>query len=130
MYQITNQLADNCDIAMTAIGNVVADQEGQNEAPIGPNPDLFAFFGSDDAFLSLAAQARIRSVADLRGQTLTVDAMTTGFAELLNALPAAQPLPDAEAPAGRCDAGGRAAPGGQRPGMDVQPLPPAALAGR
>lgn len=83
MYQITNLLAGRYDIAMTAIDNVVAYQEGQNEAPIGPNPDLFAFFGSDNAFLSLVSQQRIGSVAELKGQTLTVDAMTTGFAFVL-----------------------------------------------
>lgn len=83
VYQITNLLAGNYDIAMTAIDNVVAYQEGQNEAPIGPNPDLFAFMGSDNAFLSLVSQAAYRSIADLKGKTLTVDAMTTGFAFVL-----------------------------------------------
>jgi ABC-type nitrate/sulfonate/bicarbonate transport system substrate-binding protein len=83
VYQITNLLAGNYDIAMTAIDNVVAYQEGQNEAPIGPNPDLFAFMGSDNAFLSLVSQAPYRTIADLRGKTLTVDAMTTGFAFVL-----------------------------------------------
>lgn len=83
MYQITNLLAGRYDIAMTALDNVVAYQEGQNEAPIGPDPDLFAFFGSDNAFLSLVAQRPYRRVGDLRGKTLTVDAMTTGFAFVL-----------------------------------------------
>jgi ABC-type nitrate/sulfonate/bicarbonate transport system substrate-binding protein len=83
MYQITNLLADRYDIAMTAIDNVVAYQEGQNEAAIAPNPDLFAFFGSDNAFLSLVSQQRFAKVRDLKGQTLTVDAMTTGFAFVL-----------------------------------------------
>ncbi len=83
IYQITNLLAGHYDIAMTAIDNVVAYQEGQNEAPIGPNPDLFAFMGSDNAFLSLVSQAPYRSIADLKGKTLTVDAMTTGFAFVL-----------------------------------------------
>jgi ABC-type nitrate/sulfonate/bicarbonate transport system substrate-binding protein len=83
VYQITNLLANRYDIAMTAIDNVVAYQEGQNEAPIGPNPDLFAFFGSDNAFLSLVSQGSYRNVVDLKGKTLTVDAMTTGFAFVL-----------------------------------------------
>ncbi len=83
VYQITNLLADRYDIAMTAIDNVIAYQEGQNEAPIGANPDLFAFLGSDNAFLSLVAQAPYKRVQDLKGKTLTVDAMTTGFAFVL-----------------------------------------------
>lgn len=83
VYQITNLLAGNFDIAMTAIDNVVAYQEEQNEAPISPNPDLFAFMGSDNAFLSLVSQGKYNAIEDLRGKTLTVDAMTTGFAFVL-----------------------------------------------
>lgn len=85
VYQITNLLAGRYDIAMTAFDNIVAYREGQGEAEIPPGVeiDLFAFLGSDDAFLSISAQAGIRSFADLRGKTLTVDAMTTGFAFVL-----------------------------------------------
>lgn len=83
VYQITNLLAGNYDIAMTAIDNVVAYQEGQNEAPIGPNPDLFAFMGSDNGFLSLVSQGKYKTIDSLRGKKITVDAMTTGFAFVL-----------------------------------------------
>lgn len=94
VYQMTQLLAGNYDIGMTAMDNVVAYQEGQNEAPIGPDPDLFAFMGSDDAFLSIAAQPRIRRVEDLRGETLTVDAMTTGFAFVLREILARNNIPE------------------------------------
>lgn len=85
VYQITNLLADRYDIAMTAFDNVVAYQEDQGEADIPDeiDSDLFVFLGSDDAFLSISAQSEIRKVTDLRGKTLTVDAMTTGFAFVL-----------------------------------------------
>ncbi len=83
VYQMTNLLAGNYDVAMTAIDNVVAYDEGEGEAPIGPDPQLFAFLGSDDAFLSLVTQGPDKSFAALRGKTLTVDAMTTGFAFVL-----------------------------------------------
>ncbi len=83
IYQMTNLLAGNYDLAMTAIDNVVAYDEGQGEAPIGPDPQLVAVLGSDDAFLSLVAQDDVRKVADLRGKTVTVDAVTTGFAFVL-----------------------------------------------
>jgi ABC-type nitrate/sulfonate/bicarbonate transport system substrate-binding protein len=76
-------LARNFDIAMTAIDNVVAYQEGQNEAPIGPNPDLFVFAGTDNSFPSLVSQAPLKDVKSLRGRILTVDAMTTGYAFVL-----------------------------------------------
>jgi ABC-type nitrate/sulfonate/bicarbonate transport system substrate-binding protein len=96
VYQITNLLAGRYDIAMTALDNVVAYQEGQNEAPIGPNPDLFAFLGSDNAFLSLVSQKPYAKVADLRGKTLTVDAMTTGFAFVLREILARNGIAESE----------------------------------
>ena len=40
---------------MTAVDNIVAYREGQGEAPIGPQPEFFAFMGSDSAFLVLSA---------------------------------------------------------------------------
>lgn len=83
IYQLTNLIAGTYDIGMTAIDNVVAYDEGQGEAAVPPNPDLFAFLGSDDGFLSLLTQGTDTSFADLRGKTLTVDAMTTGFAFVL-----------------------------------------------
>ena len=86
VYQITNLLAGNYDIAMTAIDNDVAYDEGQGEAPIPPDPGLSAFLGSDDAFLSLLTQPPYTSFTSLRGKTLTVDAMTTGFAFVLEDL--------------------------------------------
>jgi ABC-type nitrate/sulfonate/bicarbonate transport system substrate-binding protein len=96
VYQITNLLAGRYDIAMTAFDNVVAYQEGQNEAPIGPNPDLFAFLGSDNAFLSLVSQKPYAKLADLRGKTLTVDAMTTGFAFVLREILARNGIAESE----------------------------------
>ena len=71
------------EIAMTALDNVVAYVEGQGEAPIGPQPEFFAFMGSDSGFLSLVAARGIESVSDLSGKTLSVDALTTGYAFVL-----------------------------------------------
>jgi ABC-type nitrate/sulfonate/bicarbonate transport system substrate-binding protein len=74
-------LADNrFEIAMTAFDNVVAYAEGQGEAPIGAQPELFAFLGSDNSFLSLVAQTEISRPTDLRGRSVSVDAATTGYA--------------------------------------------------
>ncbi len=101
VYQMTNLLAGNYDIAMTAIDNVVAYDEGQGEAPIGSDPELAAFLGSDDAFLSLVTQGPDKSFAALRGKTLTVDAMTTGYAFILRDLLAKEGVSDVSfAPAG------------------------------
>jgi ABC-type nitrate/sulfonate/bicarbonate transport system substrate-binding protein len=81
--QMTALSAGACDIAMTAVDNIVAYVEGQGEAPIGPQPEFFAFVGSDTGFLSLVAGGGIRSIGELRGRILSVDAMTTGYAFVL-----------------------------------------------
>ncbi len=78
--QMTGLAAGNFEIAMTAFDNVVAYVEGQGEAPIGAQPEFFAFLGSDDSFLSLVAQPDISRPADLRGRAISVDAATTGYA--------------------------------------------------
>ena len=54
---------------MTAIDNVVAYQEGQGEAKIPDDPDLFAFMGADNGFLSLVGGRHIASVGALRASS-------------------------------------------------------------
>jgi ABC-type nitrate/sulfonate/bicarbonate transport system substrate-binding protein len=81
--QMTALSAGTCDIAMTAVDNIVAYVEGQGEAPIGPQPEFFAFMGSDTGFLSLVARPDIHSIGEFKGRTLSVDAMTTGYAFVL-----------------------------------------------
>ena len=71
------------DIGVASIDNVIAYQEGQGETAVPENPDLFAFFGGDDGFLALVTTPKVRSFKELRGKTLSVDAMTTGFAFVL-----------------------------------------------
>src|SRR4029453_1797059 len=81
-YQVTHLIAGTYDMGFTAIDNIIAYREGQNEAylPPGTNVDLIAVLASDDGFLSISAQKDITSVESLKGRTVTVDAMTTGFA--------------------------------------------------
>ncbi len=67
------------DIAMTAIDNVVAYMEGQGEAQTRTVPDIVSVMGSSSGFLSLMAAPHIHTMADFKGQTLAVDAMTTGY---------------------------------------------------
>jgi ABC-type nitrate/sulfonate/bicarbonate transport system substrate-binding protein len=84
------------DIALALIDNLVAYQEGQGEAKIPENPDLVAFMGSDGGFLSIVAAPGIKSAAELKGKTLSVDAMTTGAAFVLRELIARNGLADAD----------------------------------
>lgn len=85
-FQMQGLAEGRFDIAMTAFDNVVAYQEGQGEVEIPPNPDLFAFMGSDNGFLSVIAAKNVRSFADLKGKKLSVDALTTGYAFVLREL--------------------------------------------
>jgi len=81
--QMTGLAEGKFDIAMTAFDNIVAYVEGQGEAPIGPQPDFFAFMGSDSGFLSLIAAPDVLRFDDLKGKSLSVDARTTGYAFVL-----------------------------------------------
>jgi ABC-type nitrate/sulfonate/bicarbonate transport system substrate-binding protein len=83
VFQLTNLIEGKFDIAMTAIDNLIAYDEGQGEAPVSVQPDLFAFMGGDNGFLSLVAVPEVKSYADLKGKELSVDARTTGYAFVL-----------------------------------------------
>lgn len=83
MEQLSGLIGEKWDLAMTGFDNVVAYQEGQGEAQIDREPDLFVFMGADNAFLRLVVRGDINSYEELRGKTLSVDAMTTGYAFVL-----------------------------------------------
>jgi ABC-type nitrate/sulfonate/bicarbonate transport system substrate-binding protein len=81
--QMTGLANGAFDISITAVDNIVAYVEGRGEAPIGPQPDFFAFMGSDNGFLSLVARPEIKCIDDLKGKTLSVDARNTGYTFVL-----------------------------------------------
>jgi len=82
VFQLTNLIDGKFDIAMTAIDNLIAYREGQGEVA-KPGPDLFAFMGGDNGFLRLVTVPEVKSYVALRGRTLSVDALTTGYAFVL-----------------------------------------------
>ena len=86
VFQLTNLIDGKFDVAMTAIDNLIAYDEGQGEAPVSGQPDLIAFMGGDNGFLSLVAVPEVKSYADLKGKALSVDARTTGYAFVLEKL--------------------------------------------
>src|ERR1700761_5056425 len=69
VHQMTDFIEEKCDIVMTGFDNIVAYSEGHGERPLGLQPDLFAFLGSDNSFLSLVAAKDIASIRDLEKQT-------------------------------------------------------------
>jgi ABC-type nitrate/sulfonate/bicarbonate transport system substrate-binding protein len=83
VFQLTNLIDGKFDIAVTAIDNVIAYMEGQGEAPTQSRPDLTVFMGGDNGFLSVVTVPEVKSYADLKGRTVSVDAKTTGYAFVL-----------------------------------------------
>jgi ABC-type nitrate/sulfonate/bicarbonate transport system substrate-binding protein len=95
-FLVKSVLDGKADLAFAAIDNVIAYQEGQGEASIPDNPDLFAFMGGDGGFISIVAKPAVKSVTDLKGRTVSVDAMTTGFAFVVRELVARNGLAEAD----------------------------------
>ena len=96
VYLITSQLDGKFDISLALMDNYVAYQEGQGEAKIPDNPDLFAFLGGDGGFASIVAAPAVKSFADLNGKKVSVDAMTTGFAFLTREILARNGIAEAD----------------------------------
>jgi ABC-type nitrate/sulfonate/bicarbonate transport system substrate-binding protein len=94
--QLSGLILGRWDVALTGFDNIVAYQEGQGEAKVDVTPDLFAFMGGDSAFLRLVVQPDITSYADLKGKTLSVDALTTGFAFVVRKMLAHNGLSDGD----------------------------------
>jgi ABC-type nitrate/sulfonate/bicarbonate transport system substrate-binding protein len=74
------------DIALSAFDNVVAYQEGQGEVKLTATPDFFAFMGFTRGSVRLVVNPDVTSYADLRGKTLAVDAVATGYSLVLQKL--------------------------------------------
>jgi ABC-type nitrate/sulfonate/bicarbonate transport system substrate-binding protein len=74
------------DIAMAAFDNVVAYQEGQGEVGLSTEPDFFAFMGVTRGTVRLVVNPSVMGYDDLRGKTLAVDAVTTGYSLVLRKL--------------------------------------------
>ena len=96
VFLVTAVLEGRADIAFAGFDNVVAYQEGQGEAKIPENPDLFAFMGGDGGFLTIVAAPAVKRFDDLKGKTLSVDAMTTGFAFVARELVASNALAETD----------------------------------
>jgi len=83
VFQLTGLIDGKFDIAVTAIDNVVAYMEGQGEAKTESTPDLTVFMGGDNGFLSVVTVPDVKKIQDLKGRTVSVDALTTGYAFVL-----------------------------------------------
>lgn len=81
-YQAENLAAGKFHIAATAFDNVVAYQEGQGAVAL-KDTDFFAFMGATQIELAFVVAPDIAGYADLKGKSLALDALSTGFAFVL-----------------------------------------------
>lgn len=81
--QMTGVIDRRFDIAATAIDNVIAYNVGQGAASTRNASKLKVFLGSASYRLPFVVNQAINSFNDLKGSTIAVDALDTGFAFLL-----------------------------------------------
>ena len=81
-FQAENLASGKFQIAGTAFDNVVAYQEGQGAVPL-KDTDFFAFMGATQVELAFITQPDVKSYADVKGKSLALDALSTGFAFVL-----------------------------------------------
>lgn len=86
VYQFEQLSAGHFELAMTALDNVIAYDEGQTPATLPNPPDFVVIMGGDGSAPALWARPEIASYADLRGKTLAVDSVSSGFSFLLRGM--------------------------------------------
>src|SRR3954465_2603185 len=79
VFQAQKIAAGEFDIAFTAFDNVVAYCEGQG-APDGGHPDYAVIMGATQLELGFVVAPEIKSYPDLKGKSIALDALSTGFA--------------------------------------------------
>jgi ABC-type nitrate/sulfonate/bicarbonate transport system substrate-binding protein len=72
--------AGDVEIALAGADNFLAYEEGLGEVDVAKDDELRLVLGGDNGFLKLVARAPYQRIAQLRGRSIGVDALTTGFA--------------------------------------------------
>ena len=72
--------AGDVEIALAGADNFLAYEEGLGEVEVEKDDELRLVLGGDNGFLKLVARAPYQRFAQLRGKSIGVDALTTGFA--------------------------------------------------
>ena len=83
IHLMTELVKGTYDIAQASIDNFFAYQAGQGAAPLDREPDLRIVMGGSTMTLDLVVAPDVNSYADFKGETLGVDALTTGWAFVL-----------------------------------------------
>jgi ABC-type nitrate/sulfonate/bicarbonate transport system substrate-binding protein len=83
VYQFEKLGAGEFDIACTAFDNVVAYSEGQGAAKLESEPDFRVLMGATQIELAFVTAPDVKSYTDLKGRSVALDALSTGFAFVL-----------------------------------------------
>lgn len=83
VYQFEQFGTGRVEIIFTAFDNVVAYQERQGAVKLPTDNDYCAVAGCTQLALSLVVNPALRSPSDLKGRSLALDAVNTGFAFVL-----------------------------------------------
>ncbi|MBP1845858.1 ABC-type nitrate/sulfonate/bicarbonate transport system substrate-binding protein [Rhizobium petrolearium] len=81
--QAEKTAAGEFDIVFTAFDNVVAYGEGQGATTEGVNPDYVVLMGATQLELAIVTAPEVKTYEDLKGRSIALDALTTGFAFVL-----------------------------------------------
>jgi len=81
--QAERTAAGEFDIVFTAFDNVVAYGEGQGAAAASVDPDYVVLMGATQLELAIVTAPEVKTHADLKGRSIALDALTTGFAFVL-----------------------------------------------
>jgi ABC-type nitrate/sulfonate/bicarbonate transport system substrate-binding protein len=83
VFQFEKLSTGDFDIAMTAFDNVVAYREGQGAAKLEGAGDFHVLMGATQIELAFVTAPDVKSYADIKGRTIALDALATGFAFVL-----------------------------------------------
>jgi ABC-type nitrate/sulfonate/bicarbonate transport system substrate-binding protein len=93
VYQFERLAAGEFDLACSSFDNIVAYREGQGAADTGGVTDFVALMGATQIELSLVAVPDVKSIADLKGRSIALDALATGFAFVFYEMLAREGIP-------------------------------------
>lgn len=83
VFQFEKFAAGEFDIAMTAYDNIVAYSEGQGAVAVPADFDARVIMGATQIELAFVTAPDVKQYSDLKGKTLALDALATGFAFVL-----------------------------------------------
>ncbi|TCL71212.1 ABC transporter substrate-binding protein [Rhizobium sp. BK251] len=81
--QAEKTAAGEFDIVFTAFDNVVAYNEGQGATAVGVNPDYVVLMGATQLELAIVTAPDVTDYSALKGRSVALDALSTGFAFVL-----------------------------------------------